>query len=79
MVVESSDALQNCDPVVKRSYRGLLSTLSASLNTTLYQIPLSALMQTFHGCGSVAVLVMIRDMSRSQIVTVAVKSITRFQ
>jgi hypothetical protein len=43
------------------------------------QIPPSALMQAFHGCGfgcgSVAVLVTIRDMSRSQMVTVAVKNI----
>jgi hypothetical protein len=41
------------------------------------QIPPSALMQAFlgcgFGCGSVAVLVTIRDMSQSQMITVAGK------
>jgi hypothetical protein len=42
-----------------------------------YQIPPSALMQAFlgcgFGCGSVAVLVTIRDMSQSQMITVVRK------
>jgi hypothetical protein len=41
------------------------------------QIPSSALMQAFHGCGfgcgSVAVLVTIRDMSQSQLIIVVGK------